>query len=111
VYRVFGLVSYGVRRRTKIGIRMAVGARGRDVKSLFFREMLPIIGIGVVIGLTGALALTRLVSTLLFGVAPTDHWTIVGTGLLQSPQPPLRCICLYGEPHELIRLSRYATNG
>jgi predicted permease len=81
----FGLVSYSVRRRTKeIGIRMAVGARGRDVRSLFFREMFPIIGIGVVIGLTGALSVTRLVSSLLFRVAPTDVWTIVSAGLLLS---------------------------
>jgi ABC-type antimicrobial peptide transport system permease subunit len=81
----FGLVSYSVRRRTKeIGIRMAVGARGRDVKCLFFREMFPIIGIGVVIGLTGALSVTRLVSSLLFRVAPTDVWTIVSAGLLLS---------------------------
>jgi len=80
---LFGLVSYSVRRRTKeIGIRMAIGARGHDIMSLFAREVVPIIALGVAIGLTASLFLTRLVSSLLFGVAPIDAWTTVGASTL-----------------------------
>jgi hypothetical protein len=80
---LFGLVSYTVKRRTKeIGIRMAVGARRRDVIGLFARQMFPVLGIGVVAGLAGALLLGGLVANLLFGVEPTDARTITGASLL-----------------------------
>jgi ABC-type antimicrobial peptide transport system permease subunit len=80
---LFGLVSYTVKRRTKeIGIRMAVGARRRDVIVLFARQMFPVLGIGVVAGLAGTLLLGGLVSNLLFGVEPTDARTITGASLL-----------------------------
>ena len=75
---LFGLMSYSVARRTnEIGIRMALGARRADVVSLVLKESMTIVGIGIVLGLAGALAASRFVSTLLFGLAPADPATIV----------------------------------
>jgi ABC-type antimicrobial peptide transport system permease subunit len=80
---LFGLVSYTVKGRTReIGIRMAVGARRRDVIGLFARQMFPVLGIGLVAGLAGTLLLGDLASNLLFGVEPTDEQTITGASLL-----------------------------
>jgi predicted permease len=70
---LFGLMSYNVARRTnEIGIRMALGARRQDVLSLVIRESMFLVAIGVVAGLSIALAAGRFVSTLLFGLPPTD---------------------------------------
>ena len=70
---LFGLMSYSVARRTnEIGIRMALGARSQDVLSLVMRESMTLVIVGIVIGLAVALGASRLVSTLLFGLAPTD---------------------------------------
>jgi len=74
---LFGLMSYNVARRTnEIGIRMALGARRRDVTRMVMGESLILVVAGVAIGGSVALAAGRLVSTLLFGVAPTDPATI-----------------------------------
>ena len=74
---LFGVMSYSVARRTnEIGIRMALGARSADVLSLVMRESMTMVGVGVAIGLAGALAASRLVATLLFGLAPTDPLTM-----------------------------------
>jgi predicted permease len=76
---LFGLMSYSVARRTnEIGIRMALGAARRDVLRLVMGESMILVGAGVVIGLGGAMAASRLVSNLLFGLAPTDPATMVG---------------------------------
>src|SRR6185436_8384432 len=64
---MFGLMSYTVARRTKeIGIRMALGAEREVVMRSVMREALLLVVVGVVIGLTGALALTRFIAALLF---------------------------------------------
>ncbi len=74
---LFGLASYNVVRRTnEIGIRMALGARGRDVTRMVLGESLKLVLLGVVIGLIAALAAGRLVASLLFGLAPADGLTI-----------------------------------
>jgi predicted permease len=76
---LFGLMSYSVARRTnEIGIRMALGAAGQDVLGLVMRESMMLVVAGVAIGLCGAIAASRLVSNLLFGLAPTDPATIAG---------------------------------
>jgi ABC-type antimicrobial peptide transport system permease subunit len=74
---LFGLMSYNVSRRTtEIGIRMALGAQGRDVLRLVMRESMILVVIGVVAGLSIALASSRFVATLLFGLPPTDIMTM-----------------------------------
>src|SRR5205814_1905303 len=70
---VYGVVSYSVAQRTQeVGIRLALGAQTSDVLGLIIRNGLMLALIGVAIGLAGALALTRLLASLLFGVTPTD---------------------------------------
>jgi predicted permease len=75
---LFGLMSYSVARRTnEIGIRMALGAQRIDVVSLVMKESMTMVVAGVGIGLLAAVAAGRLVTTLLFGLAPSDPVTIV----------------------------------
>jgi putative ABC transport system permease protein len=82
---VYGVVAYSATRRIReIGIRMALGAVPRDVRKLLLREGLVLGGAGVVIGLGGALALTRVLRNLLFETAPNDPATLatVAGGIL-----------------------------
>src|SRR5499427_538717 len=81
---LFGLMSYSVARRTnEIGIRMALGARRLDVVGLVMKESMRMVAVGIAIGLVGALAAGRLVTTLLFGLAATDPAAIaVATGVM-----------------------------
>ena len=73
---IYGVISYSVAQRTReVGIRMALGARTIDVIKLVVRDGLKLVLIGVGVGLAGALALTRLMTTLLFNVTPTDAMT------------------------------------
>ncbi|HVD94452.1 MAG TPA: ABC transporter permease [Vicinamibacterales bacterium] len=75
---LFGLMSYSVSRRTnEIGIRMALGAQRQDVLRLVMQESMVLVVIGVVAGLGIALAASRLVATLLFGLPPTDVVTML----------------------------------
>ena len=75
---IYGIVSYSVTQRThEIGIRMALGARTANVLSLIMKNGLTLVLTGIVIGIAGALALTRFLTTLLFGVTPTDVVTFV----------------------------------
>jgi predicted permease len=76
---LFGLMSYSVARRTnEIGIRMALGAQRQDVLRLVMRESMVLVVAGVIIGAALALAASRFVATLLFGLAGTDPLTIAG---------------------------------
>jgi predicted permease len=80
---LYGILSYGVVSRTKeIGIRMALGARSREVLSLILREALLLVVVGVVVGLPVVYASTRFASTLLFNLTPTDPLSVVGAALL-----------------------------
>ena len=75
---VYGIVSYSVTQRThEIGIRMALGARAANVLSLIMKNGLTLVLTGIVIGIGAALMLTRFLTTLLFGVTPTDSVTFV----------------------------------
>ena len=75
---IYGVISYSVSQRTQeIGIRMALGASGTDVLRLVLGQFMRVTMIGVVLGLAGAYLLTRLMTSLLFGVTPTDITTFV----------------------------------
>ncbi len=76
---LFGVLSFAVVQRTReIGVRVALGAQRRDVLSLVIGKGLKLVLVGSLIGLAGALATTRLVSNLLYGVTPTDPVTFAG---------------------------------
>jgi putative ABC transport system permease protein len=70
---IYGVTAYAVAQRTQeIGIRMALGASMSDVLNLVLRSVMSLVLIGAVVGLAGAYAITRVMSNLLFEVAPTD---------------------------------------
>ena len=89
---IYGVMSYAVTQRTQeIGIRMALGAQASDVLKLIVRNGMGLIIVGVVIGLAGAFALTRLMTTLLFGVTPTDTVTFAVVSLVLIVVALLAC--------------------
>ncbi|MGA7840698.1 MAG: FtsX-like permease family protein, partial [Candidatus Acidiferrales bacterium] len=80
---VFGVMAYAVNRRThEIGVRLALGASSGNVLRMVLGEGIRTILIGVATGIAGALALTRAVRSLLFGVTATDPLTFGGVTLL-----------------------------
>ncbi|HEY2377655.1 MAG TPA: ABC transporter permease [Gemmatimonadaceae bacterium] len=80
---IYGVMSYGVIQRTReFGVRMALGARATDVLVMVVRQGTRLTLIGIVVGLAGAFALTRLMRTLLFGVTPSDPLTFLGIAVL-----------------------------
>ncbi len=79
---IYGVMAYAVTQRTReIGIRLALGAEPRDVLSLVLRTAARLAGLGAVIGVAVALALTRLMATQLYGVQPSDPTTFVTVSL------------------------------
>ncbi len=82
---IYGVVAFSVTRRTQeIGIRMALGAQRGDVLRLVLGEGARLAGLGVVIGIGASLAITRLMSTLLFGISATDPMTFAGVAVILS---------------------------
>jgi putative ABC transport system permease protein len=80
---IYGVISYSVTQRTQeIGLRMALGAERRDVLRLVLSQGLHLIAAGLLLGLAGSFLVTRLISSLLFDVSPTDPATFAGVALL-----------------------------
>ena len=80
---IYGVTSYAVAQRTQeIGIRMALGAQMKDVLKLILRNAMSLVFVGAVIGLAGAYAATRVMSSLLFGVTATDLATFVAVPVM-----------------------------
>ena len=89
---VYGLLSYEVARRTReIGIRMALGAEKRDVLRMVVGHGVKLALIGVLVGIAGALALTRFLASLLYGVKPTDPLTFAAVSLILIAVALLAC--------------------
>jgi len=90
---IYGVISYSVTQRThEIGIRIALGARSRDVLGLVARQGVTLTVIGLGVGLSASFALTRLMKNLLFGVSETDPLTFIAVSLLLSLVALLACL-------------------
>jgi putative ABC transport system permease protein len=90
---IYGVMSYTVAQRThEIGVRMALGARRRDVLKLVVRHGMLLTLVGVILGLAGALGLTRVMATLLFGVTAKDPLTFVAVAGLLSAVAFIACL-------------------
>lgn len=106
---IYGLIAYAVSRRTReIGVRFAMGAQKMDVAKLFLRESLLLVAAGILAGIPLALASTRVLKSLLYGVAPSDPLTLTLTiaifviaGLLASVLPVLKAARI--EPVQALR--------
>jgi predicted permease len=107
---IYGVISYSVSQRTReIGIRIALGAPQQTVRKMFVREGLTLTAIGVACGLVAALALTRLMASLLFEVSPLDPATygavsaiLVAAAMVASYVPAHRATMI--EPVEALRV-------
>ena len=83
VVRIYGVVSYSVSQRTReIGLRMALGATSETVLRTILREGALLAGAGIVLGLAGSFAATRVLENYLFGVGPHDGTTFTAVSLL-----------------------------
>ena len=106
---LYGLISYSVaQRRHEFGIRMALGAAQGDILSLVVAQGFRLAVAGIVVGMAGALALTRVLTNLLFGITPTDPLTfgavvllLVGVTLLACYIPARRAAMV--DPMEALR--------
>jgi putative ABC transport system permease protein len=80
---IYGVIAYAVTQRTReIGIRMALGAEPASLRQMFVRHGLLLAGVGAAIGLSAAAGLTRLMSSLLFGVQALDPLTYFGVAAI-----------------------------
>jgi predicted permease len=106
---IYGVISYAVsQRRREIGIRAALGAQQRDLQRMFLRHGLALAGVGVAVGLAAAAGVTRLMSTLLYGITPLDPLTyaavpviLVVTTVLASYLPARRLVSV--DPAEVLK--------
>jgi putative ABC transport system permease protein len=89
---IYGVVAFSVTRRTQeIGIRMALGGQPSDVLRLVLGEGARMAALGIGIGVVASIAITRLMSSLLFGISATDPWTFAGVAVLLSLVALLAC--------------------
>jgi putative ABC transport system permease protein len=89
---IYGVMSYSVAQRThEIGVRMALGAGRRNVLGLVVRQGMTLVALGLVFGLLGAFALTRVMSSFLFEVTPKDPLTFVGVAVFLPVIALLAC--------------------
>jgi putative ABC transport system permease protein len=89
---IYGVLSQRVAQRTQeIGIRVALGANHQDVLRLVLGEGLKVILVGILVGVIGALALTRLLSSMLYGIATTDPLTFGSVSLLLTVVALIAC--------------------
>jgi putative ABC transport system permease protein len=92
VLGLYGVLSYTVSQSTReIGIRMALGAQPRDVLQMIVKQGMALTLSGIVVGVLAALLLTRLMTSLLFGVTATDPWTFAGVSALLILVAVLAC--------------------
>ena len=108
---VYGVLAYAVgQRRREVGIRLALGAEPRVLKWLFVRKGLILNCVGAVIGLALAAALSRWISSLLFGITPLDPLTYVASAASSPRRPWLRVMFPPAKPRPWTRWRRSAAN-
>jgi ABC-type antimicrobial peptide transport system permease subunit len=104
---VFGVVNYLVgQRRRELGLRMALGARPRDVFGLIVRHGLGLTIVGLVLGMSGAAALTRLAARQLHGISPTDPATFAAVSVFMLA---VAMLASYGPARRASRLDPLRT--
>ena len=99
---IYGIVSFATGQRTReIGVRVAIGGSSRDILTLVFAEGARRVAVGVLVGLAGSLATTRIVAALLYQVSPTDPLTLAATTALLGAVALLAC---YWPAHRATRV-------
>jgi len=89
---IYALISYSVSQRTReIGVRIALGAQRRDVLGMVIREGLQLLMFGSLVGLVGALLVTRIIRSLLYSTSPTDLLSFVAPSLMLLAVALLAC--------------------
>lgn len=93
VIGIYGVIAFMTAQRTQeIGVRMALGAERREVVGMVVRQGMRLAGIGILAGLAGALALTRIISTLLYGVEPGDPQTFLFVAVTLAAAAFIACL-------------------
>ena len=105
---IYGVLSFSVSRRTReMGIRLALGAEARDVCLLVVRDGMVLVGVGIIVGLTGALASGRSLASFLYGVSTTD--LPIRGGVDESGFASVTVILMSVAPTDCIRSDRSRT--